>query len=198
MTVLGAIIAGGQSRRMGGVEKAFVELGGVPLIERVLSRLMLQADQTVINANGDPSRFKKFNCIVIADELSDVGTPLAGLHATLLHAQSHGFEAVVSTPCDAPFLPLDLAMVLREAGRGKAIIAASHEHSHYLTGYWPVSLAPVLEQAIQTKGIRRVQDFKALVNAFELVWPGGLIDPFFNINTQEDLAFAEAMAGLRA
>jgi molybdenum cofactor guanylyltransferase len=196
MTVLGAIIAGGQSRRMGGVEKAFIPLAGVPLIERVLSRLMLQVDKLVISANGDPARFVKFNCPVIADRLPETGTPLAGLHAVLMHAVESGFDAVISTPCDVPFLPLDLAAVLREAGRGRAIIAASDEQSHYLTGYWPSSLAPVLDEAIKVKGLRRVQDFKTLVNAFELVWPVSLLDPFLNINTPEELAFAEAMAGL--
>jgi molybdenum cofactor guanylyltransferase len=196
MAVLGAIIAGGQSRRMGGVEKAFIPLDGVPLIERVLSRLMLQVDHLVISANGDPARFGKLKCPVIADLLPETGTPLAGLHAVLMHAVEAGFDAVLSTPCDAPFLPLDLAAVLREAGRGRAIIAASDDQSHYLTGYWPASLAPVLDDAIKVKGLRRVQDFKTLVNAFELVWPASLLDPFLNINTPEDLALAEAMAGL--
>jgi molybdopterin-guanine dinucleotide biosynthesis protein A len=193
MTVLGAIIAGGSSSRMGGVEKAFLPLHGVSLIERVKSRLALQADHIVINANGDGARFAALACEIVPDLLSDARTPLAGLHAVLMLARTRGFEAVFTTPCDAPFLPLDVVKVLREAGKGKAIIAASEAHSHYLTGYWPATCAEALDDAIRNDGLRRVQDFTKLVNASELVWPDSLVDPFLNVNTPEELRFAELM-----
>jgi molybdenum cofactor guanylyltransferase len=194
MKILGAIVAGGKSTRMGGADKAFMALNGVALIERVKSRLALQVDAVVINANGDPGRFQSLGCAVIPDLLTDAGTPLAGLHAALMHARRQGFDAVFSTPCDAPFIPLDLVKVLQEAGGGKAIIAASGDKSHYLTGFWPVALADVLDDAIRNKGVRRVKDFGRLTNAFELVWPHSIIDPFLNVNTPDDLSYAELMA----
>ncbi len=194
MRILGAIVAGGKSSRMGGAEKSFIALNGVTLIERVKSRLALQVGDIVINANGDPTRFQALGCAVIPDNLHDAGTPLAGLHAVLMRGRAEGFDAVFTTPCDAPFLPLDVVKVLQEAGGGKAIIAASGDKSHYLTGFWPVSLAGLLDDAMRNKGVRRVKDFSRLANAFELVWPDSIIDPFLNVNTPEDLSFAELMA----
>jgi molybdenum cofactor guanylyltransferase len=195
MRILGAIIAGGKSSRMGGKDKAFLDLDGVALIERVKSRLLIQADEIVISANGDKTRFDSLGSVVLPDLLPDIATPLAGLHAVLLHALAHGFDAVFSTPCDAPFLPLDVVKTLREAGKGRAIIAASEGQSHYLTGYWPVACAGLLDDAIR-KDLRRVQDFCSLVNASELEWPEAAVDPFYNVNSPADLAFAEMMAQL--
>ncbi len=192
MRVLGAIVAGGQSLRMG-QEKAFVQLGGIALIERVLSRLSIQTDDVVINANGDHARFQHLHVPVIADRLANLGTPLAGIEAIFHYAAQLQFDAVLTVPSDAPFLPLDLSLVLQGAGKGSPIIAASAEQSHYLTGFWPASCYAVLPDAIAQRGLTRVQDFVRLVNAKELVWPDALLDPFLNINTPQDLSFAEAV-----
>ena len=121
MRVLGIIIAGGQSRRMGGREKAFVLLDGVRLVERVISRIAFQVDAVVINANGDPLRFASFGHDVIPDEI-EVGTPLAGLHAAIAQGAVEGFDAVLTVPSDTPFLPLDLVARrrCRRGGRRRA------------------------------------------------------------------------------
>ena len=119
MRILGAIIAGGHSTRMGGREKSFLELAGASLLERTLSRLRFQVDDVVINANGDASRFSAAGVVVVEDVLTNVGTPLSGLHAALYYGASKGFDAVVTVPSDAPFLPLDLVERLLEAGEVK-------------------------------------------------------------------------------
>ncbi|MFO1032691.1 MAG: molybdenum cofactor guanylyltransferase MobA [Hyphomicrobiales bacterium] len=192
MRVLGAIIAGGQSRRMG-QEKALLMLEGVSLLERTLSRLRIQVDDVVLNANGDPGRFAAAGLTVVADRIV-TGTPLSGLHAALAHGAAHGFEAVVTVPSDAPFLPLDLVARLLEAGAEKgAAIAFSGGHSHYLTGVWTTALARPLEKLLVAREVPRVQDFAARVEAETVLWTDMPHDPFFNINTPEDLVAAAAI-----
>ncbi len=194
MKILGVIIAGGQSSRMGGREKAFIELTGATLLERVYSRIRFQVDDVVINANGDASRFAAFDLTVIGDQHAGLATPLAGLHAALAHGQSHGFDAVLTVPSDSPFLPLDLVKRLEEAGRATgAAVATSMTRVHYLTGLWSSALAPVLDDCIRHGGMRRVQDFVHKVATAEVEWDVFPHDPFLNVNTAEDLLTAELM-----
>jgi molybdenum cofactor guanylyltransferase len=192
MRILGAIIAGGKSSRMGGCEKSFLDLDGVTLLARTLSRLRFQVNDLVVNANGAPSRFSE---VVVPDELTDVGTPLAGLHAVLSYGADKGFHAVVTVPSDAPFLPLDLVARLVEAGEVTgAAIARSGGQDHYLTGIWTTGMAKALERLIADQGLRRVQDFAGRCHAEKVVWAAVPHDPFFNINTPEDLAVAREIA----
>jgi molybdenum cofactor guanylyltransferase len=195
MKILGAIIAGGNSTRMGGREKAFLELDGVTLIERVSSRIGFQVDEVVINANGDPARFAALNHVVIADLLDDVGTPLAGLHAALSFGADDGYDAVLTVPSDSPLLPLDLVERLKKAGH---VTGAAHARSggqdHYLTGLWTTAMAKPLERVIRDQNLRRVQDFVTKAKAEKVVWAAIPHDPFFNINTPEDLELADKIA----
>jgi molybdenum cofactor guanylyltransferase len=198
MKVLGAIIAGGQSTRMGS-EKAFITLDGVSLIGRVMSRIRFQVDQTIINANGDATRFEYLNVPIVPDHLP-TGTPLAGLHAALRYASRNDFDAVLTVGSDQPFLPLDLVHRLEEEGRATgAAVGESGGQVHYLTGLWSAALTPELETQIK-KGMRRVQDFVNLLATAEVDWPTAPHDPFFNVNTPEDVARAEAIvaSGLRS
>lgn len=184
MKILGAVIAGGISSRMG-VEKAFVKLGSKSLIVRVIDRLLPQVEDAIINANGDSKRFEFLELDIIPDIETDVKTPLAGLHAALTYAAEEHYDAVVTVPTDVPFLPRDLVAKLSS---GKAAIASSNGQDHYLTGFWPVALLPKLNKEIAK--ITRVQDWVAMSGATKINWIVGRYDPFMNINTREDLASA--------
>ena len=192
MKIFGCIIAGGASSRMG-QEKAFVQLGGRPLIAHVASRLSPQVEAFGINANGDAARFSFLGLPVSADRLATGGTPLAGIHAALHYAKNTGFDAVLSVPSDTPFLPLDLRLRLEADAPA---IAASRGQEHYVTGLWPVSLLPSLEAAITQQSLKRVWEWAALVEAKPVDWAAGTHDPFFNINTPADLAQAETYLAL--
>jgi molybdenum cofactor guanylyltransferase len=192
MKILGAIIAGGKSTRMGGREKAFLVLDGVTLIERVASRIGFQVDEVVINANGDPSRFAVLPHVVIADLLPDIATPLAGVHAALCFGAEDSYDAVLTVPSDAPLVPLDLVMKLQQVGEETgAAYARSGGQDHYLTGLWTTAMAKPLERLILKHKLRRVQDFCVKAKAQRAVWDTQPYDPFLNINTPEDLALAE-------
>lgn len=191
MKILGAVIAGGGSTRMGR-EKSFVLLKGETLLARTLARLRPQVDDLIINANGPRFRFNDYRCVTVPDILTEVGSPLAGLHAVLRYALDKSFDAAVTVPCDSPFLPTDLVARLKEGlWDSAAAVAASGGQPHYLTGLWRVSLYDRLDQALTRKALWRVQDFVADVAAHELRWAKEPFDPFFNINTPEDLGAAE-------
>ena len=187
MRVLGCIIAGGVSSRMG-QEKALMLLGGKPLIVHVAARLACQVEQLSVNANGDAARFEFLNLPVFHDLIATGGTPLAGLHASLQYAKMRNFDAVLSVPSDTPFLPFDLRTRLEIPSPS---IAASQGQEHYLTGFWPVSLLSVLERASAARNLTRVRDWAALVAAKRVEWVAAELDPFFNVNTPEDLTQAE-------
>ena len=190
MRVLGAVIAGGHSRRMGGQEKALLDLGGITLLERVISRIAPQVDEVIINANGDPARFTMFGRSVIADMMA-TGTPLAGLHAALRHGQRHGHDAVLTVPSDAPFLPLNLVGRLADAGSHTgAVVAASLGQTHHLTGLWSSAMADKLEELLAAGRLRRMMDLSEVFAVEVAEWEVDPVDPFLNINTPDDLALA--------
>lgn len=112
--VCGLILAGGQGRRMGGVDKGLQPLRGRPMVEWVIERLAPQVSRIVINANQNLDAYRRFGHTVVSDEVREDGGagPLAGLHAGLGHCVE---PLLVSVPCDSPFLPLDLVSRLRSA-----------------------------------------------------------------------------------
>lgn len=188
MRIAGVIIAGGRSSRMGR-EKALAMLAGKALLGHVIERIAPQVTAVVINANGDPERFAAFGLTVVADRLPGIGSPLAGLHAALSFAREEGFDAVLTVPSDAPFLPRDLARRLAEV-HSTAALAASAGQQHFLTGLWSHGLLEELEAAIRDAGLVRVKDWAKSCGAAVVEWPDEPNDPFFNVNTQEELAEA--------
>ena len=76
---LGLVLAGGLARRMGGGDKALIEIGGVAILDRVLARLRPACAGIVLNANGDPARFARFGLPVVPDSVPDFAGPLAGI-----------------------------------------------------------------------------------------------------------------------
>ncbi len=192
MRTLGVIVAGGRSSRMGR-EKAVETLRGRTILSRIVSVLAPQLDEIVINANGDASRFSATGLSVIADVRPEVGTPLAGLHTALALGKTKGCDAVLTVPSDGPFLPGDLVARLR-AAKGGAAIAASGGQAHYLTGLWPPGLLGKIERALAQPRFPRLQDWARDCEAAIVEWPSQPYDPFFNVNTPEELAEAERIA----
>lgn len=192
MKFCAVIVAGGQSSRMGR-EKAFEVIRGRRIIDRIASSLGSQMQDIALNANGDVRRFESLGLPIIPDVRSDIGSPLAGVHAALVHAHDGGFDSVLTTPSDAPFLPADLVQRLADASR-PAAIAASGEQDHYLTGLWSRALLPDIERAMHEARAPRLKDWCAMCNASAVKWSAEPYDPFFNVNTPEELAEAERIA----
>jgi molybdopterin-guanine dinucleotide biosynthesis protein A len=199
--IAGVILAGGQSRRMGGGDKALLDLGGKPMLAHVIARLAAQAEPLAISANGDPERFKPFGLPVVADAGSNSEGPLAGVLAGLGWARTAGARYVVTVPSDAPFIPLDLVQRLREAARASAsgfAVAASSGRVHPVAGLWTLDMADAIRTALAREE-RRVHAFieksGAAVVSFDDVSIGeARVDPFFNANTPEELQAARNIA----
>jgi molybdopterin-guanine dinucleotide biosynthesis protein A len=190
LRIFGVILAGGEGRRMGRVDKAFVQLAGRPLIAHVLDRLEPQVDRVLISANGDPARFAGFGCAVVADAAPQ--GPLSGILSALTAAAPLGATYVVSTPVDTPFLPGDLVpqlLLAAESSSEGLAYASDATGDHPATALWPVGLAPALA-AFLAEGEAKVTRFTAAHGATRATFP----DPraFLNLNTPEDLARAEA------
>ena len=200
MKVVGLLLAGGQSRRMGGGDKALRLLAGVALLERVIERMRPQVETLVLNANGDPARFAAFGLPVVPDSVPDFAGPLAGVLAGLDWTAANRADCshIVSVATDAPFLPMDLVSQLvrnvEECGADLAC-AASGGQPHPVIGLWPVRLRENLRQAVVDQGIRKVDTWTARYRLATVCFPSEPIDPFFNANRPEDLATAAALLG---
>lgn len=198
----GLILAGGRSSRMGGTDKTLLTLSGRPLIRQVLDRLQPQASPVVINTNADPSHFAGLGAEIIADTIAGYQGPLAGVLAGLEWAVSkHGVTHLLSVAGDTPFFPDNLARQLaaRAAG-GRVTVAASNGRVHPTFALWPVSLRDALAAFLESGDTRRVMTFLEQAGLdvvdFEAEQRGArTVDPFFNINTPDDLAEAERLFG---
>lgn len=196
---LGVILAGGQATRMGGGDKGLREVAGKPLLDHVIARLAPQVGGIVLNANGDPSRFAEYRLPVVADSLPDWPGPLAGVLAGMDWAAAQGADSVVSVAADTPFFPLDLVAQLQAAaGPSGLALAATREGGklwrHPTFGLWPVALRDDLRAAL-LGGLRKVVLWTDQHGAGTAEFGTDPFDPFFNINTPEDIAVAEDIAG---
>jgi molybdopterin-guanine dinucleotide biosynthesis protein A len=201
VNVVGLLLCGGQSRRMGGGDKALRLLGGIPLLDRVIERLRPQVDALVLNANGDPGRFASYALPVVADSVSGFAGPLAGVLAGLDWAASLRPDCpyIVSVATDAPFLPTDLVTRLADgldAAHADLACAASGGRAHPVFGMWPVRLREDLRHAVVAEGIRKVDLWTERHKLATVSFAEQPVDPFFNANRPED--FETAAALLRA
>lgn len=192
----GVILAGGLATRMGGGDKGRLMLGGQSLFQHVIARLGPQVDRLALNANGDPARFADLGLPVLPDSLPDYPGPLAGILAALDWAATLGASAVVTAAADTPFLPQTLVAGLQAATSPTGLaLAATKEgtrlQGHPTFGLWPVALRDDLHRALLA-GERKVTAWTDRKGAGIALFPATPIDPFFNINTPDDLARAEA------
>jgi len=198
---LGVILAGGQARRMGGGDKGLLGLGDKTVLAHVIDRFEPQVAAIALNANGDPARFgEKYP--VVADSIEGFAGPLAGVLAGLDWAHEQGASHIVTAAADTPFFPCDLVPRLMLAGEERDIaLAATPDPNrgpkrglarHPTFGLWPVALRDDLRAALED-GVRKVVQWtdRHLTGVAE--FPATPFDPFFNINTPEDLARAEAL-----
>lgn len=198
---LGLVLAGGLATRMGGGDKAHIEIGGISILDRVLAALSAQCTGIVINANGDPGRFADSGVPVVPDNVEGRPGPLAGILAGLdwLAAQDNGVEWMLSVPGDCPFLPDDLVEKLhgarRKTGAGVPLACArSGQWRHPVVGLWPLALRADLRKALVEEDLRKIEVWTARHGVAIADWPDQPVDPFLNVNTPEDVARATRIA----
>lgn len=196
----GVILAGGQATRMGGGDKALLELGGQSLLAHVSERLAPQVDRLALNANGDPGRFGSLGFDIVADSVPGHAGPLAGVLAGLDWAASAGADQIVTVAADTPFFPCDLVprlLLAAETDGTPIALARSPEGIHPTFGLWPVTLRDDLRRAL-SEGTRKLRAWAAEHGVAYADFPARTPDAFFNINTPGDLAAARQYLAERA
>ena len=198
IAVAGVLLAGGRARRMGGGDKCLRRLGSETLLARVIARARDQVGPLILNAGGDPARFAAYGLPVVADVIAGFAGPLAGVLTGLEWAAANAPACpwVATFPTDAPFVPEDLVarlLAALEAEGAELACAASGGRDHPVVGLWPVRLAPELRRALEVEGVRKIDLWTARFRLARALYESDPADPFFNVNSPQDLARAEAL-----
>ena len=185
------ILCGGSGTRLGGREKALIEIGGKPILARLLDRLGLHFSEIVISTNR-PELFGWTGLPCVPDRLR-VRSPLAGLHGILSGIRSPRAFVV---GCDMPGASLSLANRLAEE-EADAAIPVSPAGDEPLHAVYSTSCVAAIEGAAE-KGRWKMTDFLTDVRAVRIpadpaIWSETQLTPFFNLNTPEDLKRLEAL-----
>lgn len=195
-TLPAMILAGGRGVRLAARDKALCPLGDSTLLQHSLARLNPQCGPVGLNANGDLSRFSGFDLPIVADAIDGHLGPLAGVLTAMDWAADLGHADVITTAVDTPFFPHDLVeRFVTERTRGKIALAGTCDADgtlwrHPTFGIWPVSLRDQL-RADLLAGARKVTRWTDAQGATTIAFEAEHVDPFFNINTPEDLQQAE-------
>ena len=206
---VGVILAGGLATRMGGGDKGLLQVGGQSLLAHVIDRLAPQVGGLALNANGDPERFADLKLPVLPDTIDGYAGPLAGVLAGLDWAAGQGADCIVTAAADTPFFPNDLVARLMQAADGQAyplVLATTPRtgeealksgggrrvNRHPTFGLWPVALRDDLRAALQD-GLRKVVLWTDQHDGREALFPAEPFDPFFNVNTPDDLQRARQL-----
>jgi len=184
--VSGVVLAGGQGRRMGGVDKGLQPLRGKPMAQWALERLAPQVDEILINCNQNLDAYARFGYRLVPDEIGGFAGPLAGLHASL-KAAAH--PLVVTVPCDSPFLPSDLVSRLQEHLREKDLaVAKTGDQPHPVFSLVRRDVLANLEAFLRSGG-RKIDAWYASLATVEVSFDDEA-DAFRNINTLDELGKA--------
>ena len=184
--ISGVVFAGGQGRRMGGVDKGLVVLDGRALVAHVIERLAPQVGELVINANQNRDRYAAFGYPVVADVIPDFAGPLAGLHAAMAGATT---PYIVTSPCDSPFLPADLVARLALALAATPLdlaVARTFDQPHPVFSLVRTDVRPHLEAFLRGGG-RKIDAWYATLRVADVRFDDEA-DAFRNINTAAELA----------
>lgn len=190
--MLGLLLAGGLSRRMGGEDKAVATIGGQTFVQRALERLQGQVGSVLLNSNrNDLSHFNPLGVEILPDSLGGFLGPLSGILTGLEWARAKaGDEALVlSVAVDCPFFPLDLGARLAAAlsSRRSVVIARSGGRAHPVFGLWSVQMVEELRAYLTTTTNRKMMDWVMAHDPIWVDWRATPLDPFMNINTPDEL-----------
>lgn len=201
--VVGTILAGGLSRRMGGNDKSLMKLGGKPMIAHAIERLTPQVGKIIINANRDSADYDDYTLPVIPDTVDGFAGPLAGVLAGMVWARDNVPDArwIASVAADTPFFPTDfVSRCVAGVGHMDDMIALakSGDNFHPVFGLWPIALADDLADWLSSEANRKVLAWVDRHQLAEITFPGfelagEVLDPYFNINNPDDLQVAEAI-----
>ena len=188
------VLAGGEGRRIGGA-KATRMLGVRTLLERALERAAGWSNEVAVAVRAAGQASAPESVRLLTDDPAIPG-PLAGIASALRFAAECGAQTVLTLPCDAPFLPDDLVERLSEALTPDAgvALARSGGQLHPTCALWRAGEgALAVLDAYAASGRGALMGLADAVGWVAVDWPTEPLDPFFNVNTAEDMARAEGL-----
>ena len=196
--ILGAILAGGQSKRMG-KGKLFIEFNNKKLIEHTIDKVKKYLQKVIIITNQDNEFFSKNNLTIVKDCIEGQLGPLVGILTAMKWAKENLGKCswIATFPCDTPFFPESIIESFIEESKKKEsliLCASSHGRKHNIFGLWSLDLYDKLQDDLVNKKVRKVQDWTEKNKIKNLEFKFKDYDPFFNINTKEDLEFAKKLS----
>ena len=196
--ILGAILAGGQSKRMG-KDKLFLEIDNKKLIEHTIDKVKKYLKQVIIITNQSNDFFLKKNLTTVRDCVEGQLGPLVGILTAMKWAKesSKKYSWIATFPCDTPFFPESIIKsFIKESEKKDSLIlcASSHGRKHNIFGLWSLDLYDKLKDDLINKKIRKVQDWTEKNKIKNLEFKFKDYDPFFNINTERDLELAKKLS----
>lgn len=193
---LGVIFAGGRARRLGQA-KSSIDFAGEPLLSRIEDRLKTQSFDQAISVREPASVVSTYTEIIDSDKSGQAG-PIIGVLSALKWACSvRGCCFLLTTPVDTPFLPRNIATTLwagMERTGAKSAVAVTGGHVHGLSALYDVSIFPTARKVIADNGQRMIKMFHQDIGSAHVSFEAQPVDPFFNINTKEDLGLARQWA----
>lgn len=202
ISVTGVILAGGLARRMGGQAKPLIALGEISILSRVIEVLRPQCASLSLNANTGLHRYQLYQLPILVDATDGFLGPLAGVLAGMDAAAENQPDVnfLLSAPGDTPFLPKDLVARLYAAKtqeQASIAVAASGGRAHHTVALWDISLREALRKALNDEGVRAVSEFIARHKKVDVGWSLDPYDPFFNVNSPQDLEIAAEILAKR-
>jgi len=196
--ILGAILAGGQSKRMG-KDKLFLEFNNKKLIEYTIEKVKKNLGKVIIITNNENEFFSKNNLITVKDCIEGQLGPLVGILTAMKWAKENLDKCswIATFPCDTPFFPESIIKSFIEESKKKEsliLCASSHGRKHNIFGLWSLDLYDKLKNDLINKKIRKVQDWTKRNKIKNLEFKFKNYDPFFNINTEKDLEVAKKLS----
>ena len=189
--ILAVILAGGKSKRFG-QEKSQVKLGDKTLLEHSLSKLKSKFDKILIVTNSNTIKDYK----TIKDCIEGQLGPLVGVLSAMKWIKKNKFSYnwIATFPCDTPFFNISIIEEFYKASKlndNLLYFVKSKEKRHNIFGLWSLKLIEILEKDITENNYRKVEKWANKIGVKTINVPYDDIDPFFNINTKEDLIEAE-------
>ena len=189
------ILSGGESRRMGRNDKAFLSIEDKTLLEITLERLHRQTQQIAINTNSNDPKYLAYNLPVLNDAISGFLGPLAGIFTAMKWANQMGYKSVATIAVDTPLFPENLLKKLHckmEMSNSDIVFAGTSTDYkkkkllHPVFGLWKTSLYNDLGKELES-GVRKVTHWSERHKASNVFFQDKRLDPFFNVNTPEDI-----------
>jgi molybdopterin-guanine dinucleotide biosynthesis protein A len=186
----GVILAGGRATRMGGRDKGLLPLAGKPMVEWVMAALKPQVADIIINANRNLDAYAAYGYRVVSDRLHGFCGPLAGIASSM---ESASTPYIVTTPCDSPLVPLDLAYRLYQAlhiNRAEISVAHNGERLQPVFALLTCTLSSSLLSYLEA-GERKIDTWYSR-HKLAIVDFSDSADAFININTPVEIQAIES------